>query len=78
MSKEDIYRRNAAASFALAQHAISSARKRRLLALADAWRVLADNARNESRRDATREHPLIRQKLDPLQPSTNERRFTVS
>jgi len=71
MRKEDIYRRNAAASFALAQHTISTARKGRLLALADAWRGLADTAARESRRDTTREHPLIRKKLGPLQPNAN-------
>ena len=72
MRKEDVYRRNAAASFALAQCAVSSARKRRLLALADAWLDLADIAERYGRRYTAHEHPLIRKKLGPpLQPSTD-------
>ena len=66
MNKEDDYRRNAADTVRLAQHASSSEDKGRLLKLAEAWLDLADRTRKTAkrlRRPAIL-HPLVQKKLD--------------
>jgi hypothetical protein len=59
------YRRSAAAAVDLAHRAASTADKRRLLAMAEAWLDLADRARRLTVRHirAAQEHPLIRAKF---------------
>ena len=70
MSKEDDYKLNAAQTVDLANRAATSSDKSYLLDLAEKWLDLADRAhevkrRNERRKGAPREHPLLRNKLGP-------------
>jgi hypothetical protein len=66
MNKEDDYRHNAADTMQLAQRALSSEDKGRLLKLAEAWLDLADRAHRTAKRLRRPPviHPLIRKKLD--------------
>ena len=65
VSKQDDYRRYAAETVDLATRASSTADKRRLLAMAEAWLDLADRAHKLMRGRASRvdEHPLLTSKL---------------
>ena len=65
VSKQDDYRRHAAETVDLASRASSTADKRRLLAMAEAWLDLADRAHRSMHRHASRldEHPLLSSKL---------------
>jgi hypothetical protein len=65
VSKQDDYRRHAAETVDLASRASSTADKRRLLAMAEAWLDLADRAHRSMHRHASRldEHPLLNSKL---------------
>jgi hypothetical protein len=76
MTKEDDYRKNAAETVELANRAISSADKSRLLRLAENWLDLADRAARLTRRfgprqepDLRPEHPLVRKTFDHLHRS---------
>jgi hypothetical protein len=66
MTKEDDYRNNAAEMIQLARRASSSADKRRLLNMAEAWLDLADRSHNALRRlrKPSVLHPLVREKID--------------
>ncbi len=66
MTKQDDYRRNAVETVQLAQRAVTTSDKGRLLKLAEAWLDLADRARHVTRhlRKPRDVHPLIREKLD--------------
>jgi hypothetical protein len=66
MTKEADYRNNAAEMVQFAQRASSSADKRRLLRMAEAWLDLADRAYNAMRRSRKPGvlHPLVREKID--------------
>jgi hypothetical protein len=73
MTKEEDYRKNAAATVDLANRAANSADKSRLLALAENWLDLADRAAKQTRRfgprqrpDLRPEHPLVRRTFDHL------------
>jgi hypothetical protein len=72
MSKEDEYRKNAAATVDLVQRAASMKDKARLLAMAEAWLDLADRTHKIPHRHVAKakEHPLIRRVL-----SKHERQF---
>lgn len=71
MTKEDDYRRNAAETIDLANRAVSSADKSRLLRLAENWLDLADRTTRLTRRfgptqepELRPEHPLVRRAFD--------------
>lgn len=66
MTKDDDYRKNAAETVQLAQRAVSTSDKVRLLRLAEAWLDLADRTRRvkPNLRGQKYLHPLIREKLD--------------
>lgn len=73
MTKEEDYRKNAAETVDLANRAVSSADKSRLLRLAENWLDLADRAAALTRRfgpeqqpELRPEHPLVRRTFDHL------------
>lgn len=73
MSKEEDYRRNAAETVELANHAMTSVDKGRLLRLAENWLDLADRAARLTKRFGPKrrpeygpDHPLVRQAFDHL------------
>jgi hypothetical protein len=63
MGNVDEYRRSAASLLDLAQRTDSVANKDRFLAMAAAWRDLADRATTEGRARNAPDHPLIRATL---------------
>jgi hypothetical protein len=67
MSKEDDYRRNASDMVHLAQRAVASADKGRLLKLAESWLDLADRAHDHDvarhSHKPSKLHPLVREKI---------------
>ena len=66
MTKEDDYRNSAAEMIQLARRASSSADKRRLLNMAEAWLDLADRTHSAALRLRKPGvlHPLVREKID--------------
>jgi hypothetical protein len=78
MSSESEYRRWAAASLDLANHAAVIADKTRLVVIAEAWLNLADRTsrahKGAARRaidDVAGEHPLVRSAPDGFSPPSN-------
>lgn len=71
MGKEEDYRRDAATAIELAAKLANAADKKRLLNMAEKWLDLADHAHRQQRRHSVKppEHPLVRAKLGPDQPS---------
>jgi hypothetical protein len=72
MTKEEVYRKNAAETVELANHAPSLRDRGRLLSLAERWLDLAHRARGGKRHRAetTVLHPLVEKKL-PLRPDAD-------